>query len=158
MKFVFLIIVMVIVVAAIVVFVRSRIAPTHQVYLKDIPRVLAELTAAKSTPAFAVFMFAKPGSSSKDDALNLQFSLEGGKAGFDWVLIAPANVEDQLRFTEFARANGYTLKLEEMNRVKYLRVENGDLAMLCREVISKMYGLIETDPMDMIVEGFEWKP
>lgn len=158
MQSTYLIVGAVIAIVAIVLFVRSRIAPTYKVTVSDIPRVLTALCVARSLPAFAVFMFAKPGSSNADDAVNLQFSLENGKAGFDWVLVAPVNIEDQTRFAAFAQAAGYEPKLAEMNRVQYLRVENGDLAQLCRQVITGMYGLSESEQMDMIVEGFEWRP
>jgi hypothetical protein len=152
-----LIVITVVIVAAVVLFIRPRIASTYQIGIHDIPRVLAELATAKSAPAFAVFMFVKPGSSDAKHAINLQFSLEDRRVGFDWVLIGPTNVEDQSRFTEFASSAGYAPKLEVMNGVKYLRVEEGDLAALCRTVVIEMYGLSEAEQLEMIVQGFRWE-
>jgi hypothetical protein len=45
-----------------------------------------------------------------------------------------------------------------MNNVQYLRVEDGDLAKLCNEIITSMYGWPEAEPFDLIVEGFAWEP
>ena len=46
--------------------------------------------------------------------------------------------------------------MKEENNVRYLRVDDGDLAALCRDVITKLYKWPETEPMDLIVQGFEW--
>jgi hypothetical protein len=138
-------------------WVRSRTVPTLQVRVDEIPRVLASLSASSSDPTFAVFMFTTPDLPTPQDALNIQFSMESGKPGFDWVLIAPRNIRDHDRFVEFAQAGGYHPEMQEMNNVRYLRVEQGDLAALCRDVITKMYSLPESELIDLIVEGFEWQ-
>ena len=78
--------------------------------------------------------------------------------GLDWVLIGPRNIADEARFTEFARAAGYNPQMQERNGVRYLRVEDGDLALLCRDVITKLYGRDENETVEMLVEGFEWTP
>ena len=137
---------------------RPRPSRARQVSLSDIPRLLAALLAATRTPAFAVLMF--PAVPGKDDGdyVNLQFSMEDGRLGFDWVLLALPNIENRDRFMELARAGGYVLEEKEAKRVKYLRVENGDLAHLCQEVITKMYSRPENDPIDLIVEGLDWEP
>lgn len=155
MKIIFLAIGVVVVITAVIMLYRPRVAQTYQVCAKDIPKLLAELTAAKSTPAFVVFIFAKAGSSNADGVLNLQFSLEDGKPGFDWVLIGAANIADQDRFAQFARSSGYTPTLKVENGVSYLRIENGDLAELCRDVVTKMYGLSDAEPLGMIAQGFK---
>jgi hypothetical protein len=138
-----------------VLWFRSRIAPDYKATVGDIPRVLAALSASTLYPAFAVFMLAPEGV-KETEALNLQFSLEDRHAGFDWVLLSPTNIRDELKFTEFARTAGYSPVMKEENNVRYLRVDTGDLAGLCRDVITKLYQWPESEPMDLIVEGFEW--
>jgi len=146
------------IVGLVVAFVRSRIEPSYQVGVADIPKVLASLSGTSAIPAFAVFIFNTADRPSSDDALSLQFSLDDGRPGFDWVLIGQRNIEDEARFTEFARAAGFRPELMESNNVRYWRVEDSDLALLCREVVTKMYGRADTEPIDLITEGFEWKP
>jgi hypothetical protein len=44
----------------------------------------------------------------------------------------------------------------KMNGVTYLRVEDGDVAQLCAEVITGLYARPRDEPIEMIAEGFEW--
>lgn len=133
---------------------RSALSPT--VTVDDIPRVLDALISTAHGPAFTVFMFSTPDQPAAKDAVSLQFSLEAGDVGFDWVLAGPRNTEDEDRFVEFARSAGYTPVARVTNGVNYLRVENGDIAGLCRQIVTTMYGLPVSHPLDLIVEGFEW--
>jgi hypothetical protein len=147
-----------IVAAGIALLLRARAAPNTQVTTDQIPAVLRELSQAKGDPAFAVFIFTTPDQPSDDDAVNIQFSLEGGQPGLDWVLIGPRNVKDRQRFADFAEQAGFAPKLEEMNKVKYLRVTGGDLAALCVRLITELYGQPPTAPLDLIAAGFKWPP
>ena len=143
-------------IAALAVMLRSRVTATHAVSVADIPRVLSALVAATADPAFAVFIFHPPDRPDSQGALNLQFSLEDGRPGFDWVLLGARNVHEQHRFLEFARESGYDPKMQEENHVKYLRVEEGDLAALCARVITTLYGQDPTGPLRLLVHGFKW--
>jgi hypothetical protein len=125
---------------------------------KQIPDLLAQLSRLQSYPAFVTFVFSAPDQPGDDHAMNVQFSVEGGTTGFDWVLLAPRNLSDEKRFLEFARALGFAPSLKEMNNVRYWRVEHGDIASLCGRVITEMYGMSDTQPIDLVVEGFKWKP
>lgn len=82
--------------------------------------------------------------------------MENGKAGFDWVLLAPRNVEDQEKFKAFARAQGHEPIAHSQNGVSYLRVECPDVAKFATDVASEMYHLPPTEPVGLVYEGFEW--
>jgi hypothetical protein len=143
-------------VGAVVLF-RSRIFRSPQILIGQIPQVLAQVTAADASVVFAVFCVTLPNGKPGTDDLNIQFSIENHRPGFDWVLIAPVNVRDQQRYIEFVRSLGYEPVPMEENNVNYLRVETGDLARLCRQVLTTMYNWPEPQPIDLIVEGFDWK-
>ena len=146
------------VLAALAIFGRSRVVPTRRVLVGQVGRVLEQLRASTADPAFAVFAFSTPDRPGADDALNVQFSLENGVAGLDWVLLAPRNIEDEQRFVEFARQLGFSPTRHEMNNVSYLRVEGGDIAQLCQLKLTAMYRVPSTTPVELIVGGFEWHP
>jgi hypothetical protein len=88
----------------------------------------------------------------------LQLAKDQGRVGFDWVLCGESNEAEGERFLTFARAEGYGPELRELNDVCYYRVEQGDLAALCVLIGTKLYGRPQGDPVDLLVEGFEWKP
>lgn len=133
-------------------------ATTSTVRVADAPRVLQQLQASGSDGSFAVFMFNAPNGAGADHVVNLQFSIEGGRPGLDWVLMAPQNIRDQDRFVRLAEDLGYTAEAREMNDVRYLRVEHGDLARLSMAVMQDLYGFQPTDEVELLVEGFDWQP
>jgi hypothetical protein len=159
MNLVLLFIAIAIMLAVIGFLVRPRPAPTYRIEVDDIPKVLAALSAVPKGPASAVFVFAPADGSvdpdDPDDRVNLQFSLEDGRPGFDWVLQSHPNIRDEARFANFARDAGYSPEMEYTNGVRYLRVEEGDLVRLCQDVMTKMYR--QAGPVELIVEGFAWK-
>ena len=53
--------------------------------------------------------------------LNLQFSIEEGEPGFDWVLLAPKNIQDQEKFVSYAQAMGFKVVNKSGNGVDYYR-------------------------------------
>ena|ERR1700683_2475809 len=85
-------------IGAIVLLVRRGVVPNYRVSISDIPRVLGELSRSSSVPTYAVFMIWSPDRTEPDDVLNIQFSIEDGRPGFDWVLLEPRNIEDENRF------------------------------------------------------------
>ena len=150
-------VVVLLVIAAVMVVLKSRMVPSVRVTVADIPHVLAKVSTATRTPAFAEFIFTTPDRPNPRDAVNLQFSLENGRPGFDWILLAPRNIEDKASFVGYVTRRGYSLSERTKNGVTYLRIEDGDLAQLCADVVTRLYGRPRSEPMDLIVEGFEWR-
>ncbi len=138
-------------------WIKSRRVPTFQVRLDQLPKVIEALAATRSSPAFAAFLFKLPGPPGEDVSLNLQFSVENGKVGFDWVLLASRNIRDEAAFVAFAQSLGFEPREERWADGRYLRVHEGDIVGLCRAVITELYGLSEAEPVEMIVQGFVWK-
>lgn len=149
------VLVLVVIVAGIVIL-KSRMLSPMRVTVADIPHVLAKVSTATRTPAFAEFVFTTPDRPDARDAVNLQFSLENGRAGLDWVLLAPRNIEDKASFEGYVIRRGYSFSERTKNGVSYLRIEDGDLAQLCSDVVTRLYARPRSEPMVLIVEGFEW--
>jgi hypothetical protein len=105
---------------------------------------------------YAALMFSTPDRPSDEDAVALQISFENGRLGFDWVLLAPRNVEDQARFRTFARAHGVQPIARSMNGVSYLRVEGPDAARFTASVVTEMYHRPPDEALALVHEGFEW--
>ena len=156
MKSPLFILVAVVAVVVLAILIRLRTVKPVRVTIADIPRILAAVSASNRTPTFAAFLFTTPDQPDSKDAVNLQFSLENGRVGFDWVLLAPRNIKDKESFIEYVRRRGYSLSERKMNNVAYLRIEDGDLAQLCSDVVTRLYARPRDEPFEMIVEGFEW--
>jgi hypothetical protein len=135
----------------------SQVAPEATVELRDIPRVYELLVETLSDGRFAVFLFGRNGEPPDPvDALNIQFSIEGGRPGLDWVLLASENVSARERVAEFLENEGAIAEERLMNGVPYLRVEGGDLESLCRRVLVEVFGVADGQQMILIAEGFTW--
>ena len=128
-----------------------------KVKMADIPAIFKKLQAVGKDGSFAVFIFMPPGKSSPDEAINVQFSIERGQIGFDWVLLGPANIRDKEKYVQLAGRLGYKVVEREMNNVKYLRAEEGDLPSLCEASIRDLYSIPSDAELGLIPEGFSWQ-
>ncbi len=91
-----------------------------------------------------------------EDALNIQFSIENGSIGLDWVLISPVNIRDKGKFVELLNTKRIPYRELEMNNVSYLRIEDGRSAKMCQSMLEEMYGVSGRIGIELIVEGFDW--
>jgi len=152
-----LLIVLVVVVVLVVIFVLAKKRVEVKVKMADIPAIFEKLRAVEKDGSFAVFIFMPPGKESSDEAINVQFSIEQGRIGFDWVLLGPSNIRDKEKFVQFAEGLGYKVVEREMNNVKYLRVEEGgSLPSLCEASIRDLYSISSDAELGLIPEGFTW--
>jgi hypothetical protein len=136
--------------------VKSRVAEQHVVRLADIPQVYDKLKSQGSDRSFAVFMFSDRGKLGEDGQVNLQFSIENGSVGLDWVLIGPVNIRDEDRIYSFLKARGSAPTRLEESGVSYLRTEQGDLVHLCQHILKGLYGVKADEDIDLVPEGFAW--
>jgi hypothetical protein len=140
-----------------VLFIRSRIAPSNRASANEIPAILEQLQLGEGDPRFAVFMFV-PADSKDGEPVNLQYSVEKGVVGFDWLLVSPRNIADRVAIAEFAKPLGYVLVEHATNAVSYLRVEGPWVAQLGIRVIRDLYKIHADAKLDLLVEGFDWPP
>ena len=143
--------------AIVVMVVTGKIGFANEstVRVSDVPRVFAQLRATGSEGSFAVFM-PTPEQSDSDESVNIQFSVENGTVGLDWVLISPVNIRDQEKFEEIARKARFHYREMEGNGVRYLRTEDRKSDDLCIKLLSEIYGLTDQDTVALLVESFEW--
>jgi hypothetical protein len=156
LKTLLVVVVIVAVVVGLVLLVRSRIVPTRSATVADIPPILARLATLKDG-SFAVLMFDSP-LSRGGDPVNLQYSVEHGTVGLDWVLLGSTNIADKEKVAAFAAQLGHPLSERLMNKVHYLRAEGSGLERLGTSIIVELYGIPRTAQLDLITEGFEWPP
>ena len=145
------------VVVVLFLVVKSRIATELNVKQSVIPSIFERLQETGKDGSFAVLGFLPPGKTSpEDDGINVQFSIENGRIGFDWVLLGPSNIRDKEKFTQFAAGLNYKVGEHEMNGVKYLRVEEGDLPKLCETLIRDLYSIPSDTDLYFNPDGFTW--
>ena len=137
---------------------RTRIMTPVPVSVSQLSTVFDQLNANHKDGSWAAFTFCPPDEPASDQtSVNLQYSVEGGKIGFDWVLLAPRNIADKDKIVAFMKDKHYTVLEREGNGVRYLRVEDGDLVQLGKQ-IAGFYHLQADSQMGMFTDGFEWKP
>jgi len=128
------------------------------VSVSQLSSVFAQLNAKHKDASWAAFTFCPPDEQATEQtSVNLQYSMEGGKIGFDWILLAPRNIADKEKIIAFMKDKHYLVLEREGNGVKYLRVEDGDLVQLGTQ-IAEFYHLQADSEMGMLMDGFEWKP
>ena len=127
------------------------------VTLQDFPALVSALETTGAPGSFWVVLI--PGTARDDgDSANLQYSIEDGVVGLDWVLLAKRNVEDQHRFAEMARLAGATTEEKKGKDVRYLRATGApDLATLGQAILQGLYGVNAEDRFELIVSGFAWR-
>ena len=134
---------------------ESSLYDSSSVKVRDIPRIYTSLKHSGSDGSFAAIMPTKRTKKS-EDVVNLQFSIEDGSIGFDWVLISEVNIEDRGRFEALAKSRRFDVRESMMNGVQYLRTTDRNAANLCQMVLSDLYSLSADAELDLIVEGFSW--
>jgi hypothetical protein len=112
----------------------------HQVLRDELPRIVSEWQMNSEDESFVVFFFNLP-ETQDEDPPNLQYSVEDGRLGLDWVLVSAQNVRDEEAISRFIKNNGYGVTKKEMNGVEYLRVEGSGLEQLGLKILRDFYHL-----------------
>jgi hypothetical protein len=133
-----------------------RLLRETEVQTDKLPALAEAIARGSAQVRWAALMLGTPDRPSDEDAVALQMSFENGKMGFDWVLLAPRNIEDQEKFKTFARAHGVEPVARSGNGVSYLRVECPDVAKFTSSVVTEMYHRPPNEPLGLVYEGFDW--
>lgn len=133
-----------------------RILFEFAVQPSQIPAVVEQLRRKGKNSAWVVFMFytAVASAGTADDCPNLQYSIQSSTVGLDWVLLGQRNIADKAHMTEFITSRGHAVSEIEMNEVKYLRVEDGDLDKLGLSIVEEFYGMPRDADIGVLVSGF----
>jgi hypothetical protein len=123
----------------------------------EIPKVIRQLQQSGADGHFVVFMFVLTGASVDQD-INLQYSIEGGVVGLDWVLIGPRNIADKAKVLELASKLGHQLEERFENNCRYLRLSGDGIAELGARIIQDLYKIAPDTKLEIMTEGFEWQP
>ncbi len=119
----------------------------------DVGEVFRQISAQGVETSFAVFAI-RTGEEDEDDAVEIQFSVEDGKTGLDWILMSPANIEEKPKVIQYAASKGVEWQEKEMNDWLYLRIEQGDVVGLCTSLIEDLY---QVEQVELKYGGFRYK-
>lgn len=122
-----------------------------------IPTIVEQLSRGQGDPRYAVIMFL-PTDSEDGEHVNLQFAVQDGIVGMEWVLLGGRNIQDREGIKEFAACHGHQFMECEMNDVKYLRTVGPELGDLGVKVLCGYYRFEPTTRVQLLAEGFEWPP
>ena len=156
MKTVALILVLVAVAWVVIQLVRDNNGHGGWVTLADFPALVSALKASPSADAFWVVLV--PGTARSDGCpANLQYSVEDGVAGIEWVLLADRNLEDRQLFeTAITRAGG-VVEERFRNEVPWLRaVELQDSIKVGQAFLQAAYNVTPETKLELINSGFRW--
>ena len=138
---------------------NPRVITPSGLLVSQIPSVFDQLSQNGKERSFAAFVFGPADDPANEEKIiNMQYSVENGTIGFDWVLLAPGNKKDLAKVEAFIKARGHTVMTKEANGVRYLRVEGQGLSELGTAIAKELYSLKDNDQMALFTDKFEWKP
>ena len=126
---------------------------TKTIAVADIGNVFRQIAAQSVETSFAVFTV-QTGEEDETGAPEIQFSVEDGKIGLDWILMSPANIAEKPKVIQYAASKGIEWQEKEMNDWIYLRTDEGDLVELCTSLIEDLY---QVEQVELKYGGFRYK-
>jgi len=130
--------------------------PERHIALREIPKLFRAITAARVDGSYAAISAPRTTGYESAEAACIQFSMERGRPGIDWILESRQGLADQPRFEREVAAFGSEVDAREMNGAPYLRVERGDLPAIAVSILERLYGVRAGDSLRLEVEGFDW--
>ncbi len=121
---------------------RAKGVQTKKIAVDDIAKVYHQISTQAIETSFAVFIISPAHQDSKD-SVEIQFSVEKGITGLDWILMSESNQREKAKVIQHALSKGAEWQECEMNNWIYLRINQGDVAELCTSLIKQLYGVDE---------------
>ena len=132
---------------------RDKGVRSKTISVNDIGSVYRRISTQAVETSFAVFIISPPHRDTQD-TLEVQFSVEQGVTGLDWILMSEPNRREKTRVIRYALDKGVEWRSCEMNDWVYLRMEQGDLVELCTSLIRDLYAV---DDVLLKYGGFEYQ-
>ena len=117
---------------------RDKGVQTKSISVDDIGEVYRQISTQGIETSFAVFIIATSRWNTAD-TVEVQFSVEKGVTGLDWILMSEPNKREKSRVIQFALSKGAEWQECELNNWIYLRIEQDDLAEICTCLIRDLY-------------------
>lgn len=121
---------------------RASGIKTRKISVGDIGKVYDQISSQAAETSFAVFVISPPRWDS-GQTVEIQFSVEKGVTGLDWILMSENNKKEKQRIVDYAIEKGTRWQDCKMNDWIYMRIEQGDLVVLCISLIRDLYGAEE---------------
>ena len=135
-----------------------RVIAPQSVSILQVPTIIEQLRVQARDASWVAFAFDPKGEADSDETtVNLQYSVENGTVGLDWVLLGPRNRADKDKIAAFIQQLGHKAVEQESNGVKYVRVEDGNIAELGVKIMEEIYHLGPSDDMALLTDHFVWK-
>ena len=158
------ILLLIVTVIAFIVYVRrakkiEAETPKQTARLGDIPAIINSLATHGEDGTWVMFILPQTESSDEND-ITIQFSVENGTVGFDWLLDNGLGNAHRKKFEEFARRRGWPVVELEMAGFHYLRIQDlspSQIAEIGKEVLSTLYHVSPTQEVEIQDDAPEWR-
>lgn len=120
------------------------------VVLDTLPTILNEVKTSRLDGAFAAFAV-----EYKNDVINIQYSFEDDHVGLDWVLLGKLNIKEELRVRKYLNSKDVKFQKKFRNGVAYLRISEGNLAEICRDILERLYLVKADDFIEVYYQGID---
>lgn len=120
-----------------------------QVNLDTLSLVFNEVKSSEKEGSFSAFVIG----ANDEEAINIQFSFEDGHVGLDWVLLGDVNIRDQLKYEMYLTSHNIAFDYKTRNNVSYIRTRDGNLALICRNILVDLYGVKKGELFDVYYQG-----
>lgn len=130
---------------------RHRGVISCLISLDELGEVYHDISEQAAETSFSVFVIPRPNQAS----IEVQFSVENGITGLDWILQSEANKEERPKIEQYFASKGFDFHEKEINNWHYLRIEEGDIVKLCVGLIRDLY---DADEITLKYGGFSFRP